>query len=93
MKARLSFDEDGSLDTELTDVWTLETPQEEIGAHLLGMICDDAIEGDTGAQDYLRGLWGGESWESIEKKLSYEDSTWYVWWMDGVRAFCHDTQE
>jgi hypothetical protein len=37
----------------------------------------------------IRSLWDGESWESIQKKSQVEESTWYVWWMDGVRAFVH----
>jgi hypothetical protein len=35
----------------------------------------------------LRSLWDDESWESIVKKYKYQGSTWYVWWMDGVKAY------
>lgn len=32
-------------------------------------------------------LWDGEKWESIAAKAQVEGSTWYVWWMDGVRKY------
>ena len=35
----------------------------------------------------LRALWDGEEWEDILKKANTEGSTWYVWWMDGVRKY------
>ena len=35
----------------------------------------------------LRSLWDDESWKSIVKKYETQGSTWYVWWMDGVKAY------
>lgn len=70
---------------QLTDVWTLETPSEEAAIDSLTFIVDRAIEGNRKAQSYLRKLWDGESWASIKGKLLVEGSSWYVWWMDGVR--------
>jgi len=70
----------------LGDVWTLETPNEELAAENLNMIVSAALDGHSAsARNYLRKLWDNESWESIKKKLLTEGSAWYVWWMDGVR--------
>jgi hypothetical protein len=69
------------------DVWTLESENEEVASQMLSQIAQKAIEGDTANQQYLTTLWDGERWESIQKKLMAEGSTWYVWWMDGVRRF------
>ena len=70
------------------DVWTLETPSEELASEDLGAIVSLALEKrSTWARNYLRKLWDNESWSSIKEKLLTEGSTWYVWWMDGVRAF------
>lgn len=43
----------------------------------------------------IRSFWNNEdSWEDILEKTSYEDSRWYVWWMDGVRAYIrHEFKE
>lgn len=35
----------------------------------------------------IRALWDDEPWEEIVAKARVESSAWYVWWMDGVRAF------
>ncbi len=36
----------------------------------------------------IRALWNDdEPWEDIVAKARVESSAWYVWWMDGVRAF------
>jgi hypothetical protein len=67
------------------DVWTLETPQEDIASIDLNIIADDAFKGDREAQNYLRKLWDGKNWDSIKEKLEAEGSVWYVWYMDGVR--------
>lgn len=70
----------------LTDVWTLETENEEFVSDDLNRIIDRAMEfRGTSARAYLRKLWDGESWQSIKAKLMVEGSTWYVWYMDGVR--------
>jgi len=69
----------------MTDVWTLETPNEEYASRDLRFIAGDALDHDRQAQNYLRKLWDGESWSSIKGKLETEGSAWYVWYMDGVR--------
>lgn len=68
-----------------TDVWTLETPGEDEAANTMEPIIDSALSGNESSQEYLRMLWDNESWASIKAKLETEGSTWYVWWMDGVR--------
>lgn len=70
---------------EASNVWKLESPEEEVWSDELSLVCDEAIGGDEEARSVLRGIWDNESWESIEEKLKTEGSVWYVWWMDGVR--------
>jgi hypothetical protein len=71
---------------EVGDVWTLETPNEELATEDLNMVVSAALDGHSAsARNYLRKLWDNESWESIKEKLLTEGSAWYVWWMDGVR--------
>jgi len=79
----------------MTDVWKLESNDEEFASDMLSQIANEAMKGDVSQQQYLSNLWDGESWESIQKKLQAEGSTWYVWWMDGVRKFMSqlDTQD
>lgn len=69
---------------QLTDVWTLETPTEEIASDSLNSIAEQAYNSDRKSQNYLKKLWN-KSWQSIKAKLEVEGSAWYVWWMDGVR--------
>ena len=69
----------------MSNVWVLETSDEEIASESLNIIADAAIEGSKKAQNYLRKLWNNESWNSIKQKLKTEGSIWYVWYMDGVR--------
>jgi hypothetical protein len=42
---------------------------------------------DPAAIAEIRALWDDEPWEDIVAKARVESSAWYVWWMDGVRAF------
>jgi len=74
------------------EVWKLETPEEDVASEELSITANRAIEGNTAEQEYLQKLWG-ESWDSIKKKLEAEGSTWYVWWMDGVREYMKQTRE
>ena len=68
------------------DVWVLETPDEEVASIDLNQIVERAFKfSGVSERAYLRKLWDGESWKSIKAKLQAEGSTWYVWWMDGVR--------
>jgi len=51
-------------------------------------------ENDEDLISFLRSLWENESWESIQKKLDTDDSTWIVWWLDGVKALAaHESAE
>lgn len=68
------------------DVISLESEDEDIASLALSAMVDRASKGNKTAQAYVSRLWGGESWPSIKKKANVEGSTWYVWWMDGVRA-------
>lgn len=70
----------------LTDVWKLETEEEDIASLELNLICEEALGGDRKAQNCLKSLWE-ESWQSIKAKLLTEGSLWCVWWMDGVRKY------
>lgn len=72
--------------SESTDVWTLETSEEEEAAQDLNFIIGNAMK-FKGSKEraYLRKLWDNESWQSIKSKLLTEDSCWYVWFMDGIR--------
>ena len=67
----------------LSDVWSLETDQQETAYEDLMRITDLAIAGHRKSQNYLKKLWD-ESWPSIKEKLLTDGSVWYVWWMDGV---------
>lgn len=71
----------------LSDVWTLETPDQEFAIDDLQSITYRAMKFEgSHERAYLRKLWDGESWKSIKEKLMTEGSVWYVWWMDGVNA-------
>jgi hypothetical protein len=72
------------MENTMTDVWTLESNDQESASDDLNIICSQAINGDINLRSYLRSLWDNQSWESIERKLNTEGSVWYVWWMDGV---------
>jgi hypothetical protein len=80
-------------EAQLSDVWKLETDEEEAYSNILSDICQKAKNGDIEEREFLSGLWDGESWESIEEKLDTEGSVWYVWWMDGVRNLMRKEKE
>lgn len=69
---------------QLGDVWTLETPLEEQASASLSAISETALAGHKKNQKYLEKVFE-EKWKHIKSKLQAEGSTWYVWWMDGVR--------
>ena len=73
---------------KLSSVWSLETPMEGDYAYFLSNWIEETIESqDEQAIASIRKLWDGESWNSIVKKSRVEGSTWYCWWMYGVRAY------
>lgn len=72
----------------------LETPSEEVAIEQLAALITEAIENpNEHLIAFLRGLWDNEPWESIVKKFSSEGSTWYVWWLDGVRFFINQEKQ
>jgi hypothetical protein len=82
----------------------LETTREETASYILSEFIQEAIETkDRNLIRRIRRLWrydvfgrgskNGERWSEIKKKCSVEGSTWYVWWMDGVRAFMRRKNE
>jgi hypothetical protein len=69
------------------DVWKLEGLDDDYAWEDLQGIIDKAVTfHGVHERSYLRKLWDNESWKSVKEKLYSEGSTWYVWWMDGVRA-------
>ena len=73
-----------------TDVWKLETADQDFASDDLNHIIDTAMtfHGNS-ARAYCRHLWN-EKWPSIKSKLMVEGSAWYVWYMDGVNHhLCH----
>jgi hypothetical protein len=71
-----------------SNVWVLETDQEEAYSYILSERIYAAMGShDPNERKSIRLLWGNEKWKSIIKKFQTEGSVWYVWWMDGVRAF------
>ena len=70
----------------LTDVWKLETGDEEMASEDLNMVIDNAMKfTGTRERNYLKGLWPECSWKTIRERLDTEGSVWYVFYMDGVR--------
>lgn len=69
----------------------LETSSEEVAAEHLSSLINEAIERpNEHLITFIRSLWDNEPWEQILKKFNTEGSTWYVWWMDGVRFFIEE---
>ena len=77
---------------ELTDVWTLETPDEEQASELLNIIIEQAInDRRVSCRNYLKKLWPECTWQTIKSRLIVEGSAWYVFYMDGVRQHMLNT--
>lgn len=71
----------------------LESEEIEAAAYLLGEDIRLAVETkDPGLIAEIRALWDGEEWDDIVAKAQVEGSTWYVWWMDGAKAFYRRAQ-
>jgi hypothetical protein len=71
----------------MDDIIKLESDEEEVCSAQLSDLIERAKAGDDNLVPFIRSLWDGESFEDIVEKVETEGSTWYVWWMDGVRAF------
>ena len=66
----------------------LESAEQEDAGYILMQDIELAEKTkDPGAIAAIRALWDDEPWEEIVAKAHVEGSAWYVWWMDGVRAF------
>ena len=66
----------------------LESADEEFYSFSLSTWINETIESqDKVSMAAISQLWDGEPWESIVEKVRVEGSTWYVWWMDGVRTY------
>jgi hypothetical protein len=78
-----------------TSVWCLETPIEQDSSYLLGemiRLADETKDPDEIA--LIRSFWDNEDdWETVVERSQCESSAWYVWWMDGVRAFVRHEQK
>lgn len=72
----------------------MESCEVQDAAYILGEDIELAKKtGDPAAIAEIRALWDNELWEDIVEKAAVEGSTWYVWWMDGVRAYMRRAQE
>jgi hypothetical protein len=67
----------------------LETDVEKDYAHFLGEFIEETIaDNNPESIATIRSFWDNDySWEDIQEKAAVEGSTWYVWWMDGVRKY------
>jgi len=72
----------------------LESSMEQDYSYFLSELIEDAKDGGSDEEIALiRSFWGNENtWEEIKERASVENSTWYVWWMDGVRAYIRHEQ-
>lgn len=66
----------------------LESAEQEDASYILMQNIELAEQTkDPEAVAEIRALWDDEPWEDIVSKARAEGSTWYVWWMDGVRKY------
>lgn len=66
----------------------LESRDQEDAGYMLWQdieLADKTKDPDLIAE--IRLLWDNEEWDDIITKARVEGSAWYVWWMDGVRAY------
>lgn len=70
----------------ISDVWSLETLNEELASRHINFIYDMAISGNKDAQNLLKKCFD-DDWQTIKERFETEGSVWHVWYMDGVRAF------
>ena len=71
---------------QVSDVWSFETPSEEIAIEELNMLYDKAKNGKVSARNLLKKVYD-DNWQSIKEKVETEGSVWYVYLMDGVRNY------
>jgi hypothetical protein len=75
-------------------VWCFESPHEQDSSWLLGEYIRETAESkDPDDIKTIQSFWNNEyDFDTILEMASVEGSTWYVWWMDGVRAFIRHEQ-
>lgn len=69
---------------------------EEFSTAVVFLVQDIEIAIETEDKELIaeiRSYWDNESWESILKKYDTEESTWCVWWEDGVKNFIKKSRE
>lgn len=75
----------------------LESAIEQDYSFFLSELIEDAKKNGTEEEiEFIRSLWGRQySWKDIQEMAAVDGSTWYVWWMDGVRAYirCEQAQD
>lgn len=67
-----------------------EVTPEEVNAYansLITWISNTIKSKDAKSIEAIRSLWDDEPWEEIQTKILTDGSTWYVWWMDGLRKY------
>lgn len=67
----------------LSDVWALETPDQENACDYMNFLFDQAMLGKVSARNLIKKCYG-DVWPLIKERMMAEGSTWYVWYMDGV---------
>lgn len=72
----------------------LESAVEQDYSFFLSELIEEAKAGGTEEEiELIRSFWGKQySWDDIQEKAAADGSTWYVWWMDGVRAYIRHEQ-
>jgi len=68
------------------DVWQLETADEQYACDLLNALYTSALRGNTKARNIIKKCFDGDNWKTIKARMDTEGSTWYVWYMDGIRV-------
>lgn len=71
----------------------MNSEQFDTYSHFLAQDIELAVETENECLiKLIRTFWDNESWESIKSKFNTEDSTWIVWWNDGVNAYAKQAQ-
>lgn len=72
-----------------SNVWCFESSVEQDYCWFLGeYIRETDATKNPDDMKTIRGFWDNrDDWETIVKRAACERNTWYVWWMEGVRAY------
>ncbi len=66
-----------------SDVWKLETPEDDFYCDLMKSLYSSAISGDKAARKFIQECFK-EDWKTIKEKMKVEESKMYAWYMNGV---------